>query len=723
MGRKVSTLVSTMRLLHPEWKYKEDTRSNHHSDTYIDTRKNHHVSKFDAAIFVAIDGEGVNTGVELRDGDAILQEQKYVLLMNSLGEKVVNLQGLSTEVCLDFLLNSAKTKSATLVCYGASYDVNMMLRELPEEKLRKLHKDKKVFYKNYILFYTPRKVFTVVKFRREWNAEKKDHDIVVEKSVTLWDVIGFFQSSFVYTLKTYFLSKLADMSAREKYERIIPLIEQGKNERRVFTLDQLETFIEPYCKMEVDALVDLMKVLHGYISKAGLVLSRWDGSGAVATAMLKKYNVKMHIDESLFPREVIVAGEYAYFGGRIEVLLFGNYVYIVYHYDINSAYPSCMALIPSFIGGKWKHHTQGRSYQEVYDSPTVSLFLVEWECRKGTDPIVNPFPWRSKDNRVFFPKRGMNWIYKPELEMALNKFRGTHSFMVRESWEYTPATPTVYPYSFVPEMYELRKVAIKNGDGTQIVYKLALNTLYGKTAQNKGYNAEEERKPPYHNIIIAGLITSYTRAKLMEAAMQSPEDIVFLATDGIYSKVPLDLPGTDATEKIMGEWEYQTHDFLTIFMSGVYWTASNDPTKDDNAYSRGYDKKFKDADGNEVTFMELRPHLLKAWEDGKTTYAIPSTRFVTIGSAIALGKHGFKQHCWWRTINRELDLRMESVSKSIVYDKESNPAYGLVRAMPYYPYFDAKVNVMSKKYAFEWDIIVDGLSIAEYIEEAMVSKE
>ena len=92
--------------------------------------------------------------------------------------------------------------------------------------------------------------------------------------------------------------------------------------------------------------------------------------------------------------------------------------------------------------------------------------------------------------------------------------------------------------------------------------KLAINSLYGKLAQRVG-------NPKYANLIHAGLITSFTRSKLNDAISAAPRGhIVMLATDGIYSVSPIDLP---IGEKL-GEFENATFNGLFIVQPGLYWS-------------------------------------------------------------------------------------------------------------------------------------------------------
>src|SRR5437660_9483876 len=108
-------------------------------------------------------------------------------------------------------------------------------------------------------------------------------------------------------------------------------------------------------------------------------------------------------------------------------------------------------------------------------------------------------------------------------------FTGICKIYIHEAWEWIPASSTK-PFSFIPDVYAYRQQLIQEGSGAEKALKLAINSLYGKTAQSVGYSTDRNRgKPPYHNMVVAGMTTSKTRAKLMEAAMQKPDSVIMLA--------------------------------------------------------------------------------------------------------------------------------------------------------------------------------------------------
>ena len=75
------------------------------------------------------------------DGEAI--EEKYSLLQASDGSEILNRRGLGSLECLRYLWSlihrsKGKNKKAVLVWFGGHYDVNMILKDLPQQNLEDL---------------------------------------------------------------------------------------------------------------------------------------------------------------------------------------------------------------------------------------------------------------------------------------------------------------------------------------------------------------------------------------------------------------------------------------------------------------------------------------------------------------------------------------------------------------------------------------------------------
>lgn len=585
--------------------------------------------------FRAFDGEGVNLD----------SKHEYILLMNNEDKWISRTTGLTTLDCLGFLVDTCKDNSTVNVCFGASYDVNMMLKDVSKKKIAELHQGKTISFRNYTIRYLPRKCFIVRRFKDYAKHYIKDdktgaYKLASHEKCILWDVFGFFQKSFIASLKDFFTE---DERKELYYDEIV----KGKERRSQFSTEELENFIVPYTGYEVNALVALMNRLQDYCIQAGIVLKRWDGAGAVAASILEQNNVRLHY--GTLPDEVITPAQYAYGGARIEMIQYGHfqaawewikktnkkkYHNFIHHYDIISAYPSVLVNLLSMQSGKWMHYTG--TYCTI-DAPDISLYKIHW--RYPYPQPFYPFFYRNIDDSIIYPSDGYNWVCRAELVSALkhlNKMGGIID--IEEQYSFY-SDSDIRPYAFIQDLYNQRMEWKNAGLAVQLVLKLGLNSLYGKTVQTLGYDEETGKIPPFFNLIYGLLITGTIRAKMFDAAMQAPLDIIAFATDGIWSTRELDLP----VSQKLGDWEYERIINATFVQSGFYWTE-NESGKKTFRY-RGFDP-------NSVSEQSV----LDAWKNNIYNIDVPSTRFVGMGSALASDERFETMWRTWPTINRQLKL-------------------------------------------------------------------
>lgn len=540
---------------------------------------------------IAFDGEGAQVD----------EEQLYIMLVASNGQHIIDVDGLSTEDCLTFLWNNSQKRLA--VGYGFSYDINMMLRDVDPKKLFDLYQGREIFAYGFHVQYVHSRT---LKIRKEG----------YEYGITIWDTLPFFQTSFINALDSYGID----------YDK--EAVAKGKSQRGTFTREEAETFIFSYCLEECKALKSLINTLCQYLQTANLVISRFDGTGAIAAKLLETNHVKKHLTEC--EEHIQIAAQHAYSGGRMECFKYGHTEETIYHYDINSAYPNAATLIPSLTNGNWVPNTK----QRITD---FSLFLVEWDLPES--PIY-PFSYRNPDMSIIYPQQGLNWVWGAELK-AFFDCADKPKVKILESYRFEPAED-IKPFEFLEEVYKRRQEWKKAGIGAEKVLKLAINSVYGKLAQQVGYNVATGKKPPFYQLEYAGFITAYTRSMLYRAMMQSPSSIICCATDGIYSLEPLNLP----LSSNLGEWSFQKHNSMTIVQSGVYWL---DEGEEETAYYRGFDKGTVN-----------RKEVLEHWHRGESVYKAKTTRFRTLGTSLRKKGEILDRHCRWETIERELALTMRN---------------------------------------------------------------
>jgi hypothetical protein len=481
--------------------------------------------------FIALDGEGITLG----------SRHLYTLLADSEGNAISDLDGLSTTACFDYLMMlGEKYKKPVYVSFYFSYDVTKILEGLDPKSLTLLNRDGWTFVTgksgSYYIEYMPRKQFTISRAAMVEGKMKRK-----APTIRIYDTFGFFQSSFLKALKEFGIGTPEELA----------IIEDMKLRRDSF--DEHQTLeVLKYNRLECDLLVRLMNQVSRQLLRFGLRLTSWHGAGAVAAAVLAKESVKNHLYTPPDDTDELNAVKCGYFGGRVYAPKIGEYRN-VHSYDINSAYPSAMVEFPSLANGSFVRRLTNR-----LESNPVTIYKIAWDFPKGS---VTAFPFRLSDGRIDYPLKGKGWYWSYEVEAVMKHY--PERVTILESYMMVGNDLTVKPFNFIREYYEFRQDLKASGDMMQLVIKLALNSLYGKLAQGKGYKG---RRPPYQCYIYAGMVTSYTRGKLFSATHNKSGSIISFATDGILSLE--DLPVT--VNKELGGWDYGKYDKALMIKPGIY---------------------------------------------------------------------------------------------------------------------------------------------------------
>jgi DNA polymerase type B, organellar and viral len=568
----------------PGFRYLVHRRKDRHRTTK-DRHKNRDTTKWP---FIAVDGEG-GGAKEYRQQNYLLMcargvsdhETPYVLFDNN--------KRLTTKECLDFIL--ALPRQALLVGFFFDYDVTQILRDLPVNRLARLLSEIPqgmglspfTEWGDYILQYVP-KQFLRVGLKG------------VKGSVrTINETGGFFQKAFAKVIADW---EVAD-------EETIAEIEECKKLRPDFTV--VDEKIHKYCLKECELLAAVMEKLRTRFEKGtsevrekfpqygelSLVPNSWRGAGYVAGKILQSSKTPKTKDLPTLPGKLGNMMIEAYYGGHFEISRTGLIDQPIYEYDINSAYPSAMPLLPC------PEHTQ---WKRVYKPSASSLYVADITFEHPVTNTWGALPFRDKKGHLYWPLRGSGVYWSPEIEAA----RKLHQATIRynEIWQAKKCCHC-QPFSWVEPLYDYRKSLGRGMQGYPI--KLGLNAMYGKLAQRKGGRT-------YYNLIHAGLITAMTRAKLLEAVAHDPEAVVMLATDGVYSTRELPLPIGDT----LGTWEQKEHpNGIFIVQPGLYWFPDS-PTFDSSHKTRGIPKSVIQENSNAFAdaWVKYREHC------GKTFFTV-----------------------------------------------------------------------------------------------------
>lgn len=550
--------------------------------------------------FIAIDGEAVDDRYVLM---CAAQNGRRLQHMWAADEKV----GLDTASCLEFLL--ALARKGELVCFGLNYDANNWLKDIPLPQLYALQKDNIAYWFDYRIEWLPGRWFSVKHIDGRY--------------VKVQEVFGFFQSSFVRALDAW------GLQAGEEVEEMKRLRGRFSAKIRARVLD--------YCFTECEQLSELMAMLRDACRDADIMPRSWIGAGAIASALLNRQGVGDHhafdVDIARAPTDATehpaVTGVLsAYFGGRVELLSQGVFPR-VHTIDIRSAYPSAAQFLPSLQGARLHHR------KRYNPNAPHAIWHVEWDC---TDDPRNVMPFPARDRKsIYYPRKGRGWYHAVEVAAALAL---KYNVRVIEGYVLRVRPHADHPFAWIPGIYAERAKLKRQGRPAEKVVKLALNSVYGKLAQGKGFGA----RPRWQSYMWAGEITAATRAKMLLATARITGPVM-ISTDGIFA-----IGHRMRDQNRLGGWELgEIHDMFAG-QPGVYSGIS--PDGKEVVKSRGFFAR-------EVDYDELAA----GWRSEGIGYIhhYESTRFVGLGSSL----HRGRLELWRRWVTERRTLALAPQRKQI----------------------------------------------------------
>jgi hypothetical protein len=605
-------------------------------------RKSHHKgsrrSGNDRAI-IAIDGEGYNDDERDHHYDLIAcagaDWTDYTWADNA---------ELTFEQIAEFLLSLAdKHGKALYFIYGGSYDFNMWVKRLPDKILRRLNLRGRCRAGHYKVYYRPRREIIIadrrsLSFRRDRNGRCHHY---CSRSIHVFDVIGFFQTSFVKALEDW---KITDDSTLE-------LIRNMKLKRGQFSQVNKEKILF-YCLEECKLLVELGTRLRDAAIRADVRPTKWYGAGALATALMMRHHVKDYIAE--IPPEINRYFLHSYFGGRTDISYVG-FMDGGYHYDISSAYPTAMVNHPCLKCGQWERELDGSKFSRSNDADgSYSVWYVEWEVH---GVLWGPFPYRLPSGSITYPCCGKGYYHRVEIEAALRLYPHGR-FAIFDGITYRPNCDH-RPFSFIPEAAEHRLALKAKGDAANKPLKLGLNSLYGKTAQTLG--GTKKKKPPYQSFYWAGLTTAITRAKMLDAIRTCQGTVLSIATDGLIcsGSLPVDIGPH------LGQWECTPISSGLLVKPGVYKWA--DQHNKFHYGTRGFTSD--EANWSEIEDQWRNHRFAGAWE-------YKAERFIGLRQAIHRGNGWRDWYGKWVIQTRKLRFMPEMNRRDIVVPIGRIPDFG-----------------------------------------------
>lgn len=494
------------------------------------------------APFVGVDGEG---------GDFYDNGGHEYLLLRA-GEHVLETgEPLTTLQCLEFLADLPKR--VVYVSFFFDYDVTMMLRGMPAERLERLLnvnlRRKNPCSPAYPIDWGPFQIDYVA--RKEFRVRRRRKK---EPWTIINDVGTFFQEAFAKLLDNGDVDgALAKWFADEpELQEVIYNIAVGKGQRAEF--GPMTDYERQYNKHECELLARMMEKYRDMCDRLDLRPAKWQGPGQLVTAFFKREKFPRHSELEIYDTipDFIAFANNGFYGGRFEACTFGWIPGTVYQWDINSAYASVYHKLPCLRHSRWE------SVKRLPAPNTGGTFIADVSFRHPRGWSVNTLPIRTDKGTLIFPREGKGIYWHAEIDAA--RRHGVEVTLEGECWICIPQCDCE-PFERVYELYEERQRLGSSTQGRPL--KLMLATLYGKFAQTVGC-------APFASPIWAGLITSYTRAMLVDAAHATGNggsDVIMLATDGLLT---LDNRPTLPTSKKIGDWSVKEHESMLTVQSGVY---------------------------------------------------------------------------------------------------------------------------------------------------------
>jgi hypothetical protein len=244
--------------------------------------------------FWGVDGEGAGTDDKGR---------QHYNLMGASGpgadeHRVKHRDGggpLSVREQLEFLLSLPR--DPILVGFAFGYDANQIIRGIGKiETLQRIihppqgqYGPRSTFWGDYAITWQPWHYFRVSRVDR--SGEKP----VVDTSTTrtVYDVFGFFQSSFVSTIEKWNIGT----------EQERAFIAENKDKREDFA--GVTAGMIDYCTLECRLLASLMSAFRKVCMEADIVPKEWSGPGWIAARLLEKHGIPKR---PLTTNEALLAG-------------------------------------------------------------------------------------------------------------------------------------------------------------------------------------------------------------------------------------------------------------------------------------------------------------------------------------------------------------------------------------------------------------------------------
>ena len=426
--------------------------------------------------------------------------------------------------------------------YNVDYDFRAIIRWLPEENLSELYEDNKTHYNTYTISYLPKKFFKIA---------------VNKMSFIYYDIMQFYSGGLDKNGLKYL-----NMQKDEKIDSSI----LGTNKK--YWIDNLNDVIK-YCFQDCLITVGLADLFYNDLwEKISFSPKKPYSAGSISQEFFIN-NSYIPIIKNI-PEPVLKLHQDNYRGGRIEILKRG-YFDNLNSYDIKSAYPAQMINLLDYSNGIWHNTTE-------YDEKYHGIYEIDYSWYNDN---IGVFPQTFSEKTIYPIGEKLRTVVNEKELKFLDENTSFCEYEILSGYQFTPFNVS-YPYrDMILKLFEKKEGAID--DNERLIYKLFINSIYGKTAQaiydkkDKLFHTGRLYNPVYSN-----RITSLTRLELLKEAINISGDVIGFSTDSIQT--------TSKIKNVGGKIGDFTHEYNSsdscILMSGVRYT-------DETQKVRGFGNKLK----------------------------------------------------------------------------------------------------------------------------------
>ena len=490
----------------------------------------------------------------------------------------------SMDSILDFLTSSKYLKTFNWF-FNLKYDFESIIKWLSKEELIALYNNRQIEYGKYKIRYLDKKYFSIR---------------LNQSSYIFYDINNFIETSLNKASKIYLGDAKLDIIDSKRLNEDINYWKENKKEIIEYCLkDALLT------KQVADKFWSIMYDTLKFYPYKPYSKGRFSEEYFCAKCFMPTVN-KINT-------KILEYGYNSYYGGRFEILKRG-YFDTVYMYDIKSAYPYQMQDLLDINKGRWK---------KVFDYDEKADYGF-YKCKITVfHPIISPCMQRIRGLNVYPNGEFIQFLTQEEIEFILSTYNNIEIEVIDGYCFY--ATAYFYPLKEeIQKLYELKESAPDKQ--TKLMYKIVLNSLYGKFIQTAGGKTGKLFNP-----IWASIITANTRIQLLKYALKNPESIIGFSTDCIHSQIPMNFKQDGS----LGSFELSFKGKGIFLMSDIY-TVWNDTA--DKSRFRGFNKKDDEKEitkiGEHTVDLKYDLRVILEYLGDKKVYEYKIERPIHLGEAL-----------------------------------------------------------------------------------------